>query len=118
MDDIFIKAIAISMVIAVPLGPFIASRSAQKERIHGGLAAYALHLLASIALVGALPGVIASLVLGGGFKTAFPVALALIFTSLLVLVLFAIVERPARDKASAPQEDRGWTAEDARTSGL
>lgn len=118
MDDTFVKAILVSLVVAVALGPFIASRAAQRVPIHGGIVAYGLHLVASIALMGALPGVIASLVLGGGFKTAFPVALTFIFGSLLILVMFAIIEKPALDKASIPQEDRGWTAEDARTSGL
>jgi ABC-type sulfate transport system permease component len=65
-------------------------------------------------VTGTLPVVLASLILGGGFELAFPLALSFMLTSLISLVIFATIEQPAREKAV----NQGWTEQDARTSGL
>ena len=37
--------------------------------------------------------------------------------ALIFMLIYAVLEKPALDKL-ANQEDRGWTREDAETSGL
>ncbi|NJL55610.1 hypothetical protein HC928_10735 [bacterium] len=60
---------------------------------------------------------IAGVILGVPFMTTFSIALGLLALCFAALLVFAVLEKPARP---APQvlEDRGWTAEDARKSGM
>jgi hypothetical protein len=48
---------------------------------------------------------------------AFTVALVLILLAIAVLIPYALQEKPELDRL-AEQEDKGWTREDAETSGL
>ncbi|MBC7869452.1 MAG: hypothetical protein H7Y09_01325 [Chitinophagaceae bacterium] len=112
-----LEILAVSVVFGIIFGPLIARSSSRREKVYGGALAQVFHVIGAGAMVGILPGVIAGLIFGGGFGTAFPVALGLLATSLFSMVLFAIVEKPARP-APQPTEDRGWTEEDARKSGL
>jgi ABC-type sulfate transport system permease component len=111
-------AILIGLVSAVVLGFFTARSSARREAIHGGPLAELFHFIGAAGVTGILPMVLASLILRQGFELAFPLALSFMGTSLIALVLFAIVEMPAREAAEAQAAAQGWTEEKARTSGL
>jgi cyanate permease len=107
-------ALGIGLTFALIFGIFVARGSNQREPIHGGPLAQVFHYIGSSGVAGTLPVVLASLILGGGFGMAFPLALSFMATSLIALVIFAAIEQPARQNI----EDRGWTEQDARTSGL
>ena len=107
-------ALLIGLGFALVLGYFVARSSARREKIYGGQAAHALNYIASAGVAGTLPVVLASLILRGGFGLAFPLAVSFMVVSLISLVIFAIIELPARSKATG----QGWTEQDARTSGL
>jgi hypothetical protein len=112
--DTPVLALLIGLGFALVLGYFTARGSARRERIHGGQAALVFHYIGAAAVTGVLPVVLASLILGGGFGLAFPLAVSFMLTGFLSLVIFAAVEHPARRR----QAVRGWTEQDARTSGL
>ncbi len=117
MNRDLLEILAVSVVFGVIFGPLIARSSSRREKVYGGTLAQVFHMIGAGAMAGLLPGIFTSLIVGGGFREAFPVALGLLATSLFSMLLFAIVERPARH-AQQPIEDRGWTAEDARKSRL
>lgn len=121
MDRPLLDAVIVCIVFAILFGPLTARSSVRREPIHGGPLPMIFNLIGSGALVAVLPGVIASLVLGGGFRLAFPLALACVAISLTALVIFAALEHPARSRYLAQQQhkaEQGWTEEDARRSGL
>ena len=118
MDDITLKTFAVCLAFAVILGPFAARSSLRREPIYGGILAQIFHLTGAAAMMGVIPGVITALILGGGFRVAFPIAAFFLATSFVMLLIFALFERPARSAHLAQTQDHGWTAEDARTSGL
>ncbi|MBZ0302898.1 MAG: hypothetical protein K8J31_24345 [Anaerolineae bacterium] len=107
-------ALIIGLGFGLVLGYFVARSSARREKIYGGQVAQIFHYIGAAAVTGVLPVVIASLVLRGGFGLAFPLAVSFMVSGFLALILFAIVEQPARSQV----ETRGWTEQDARTSGL
>lgn len=53
-----------------------------------------------------------------GFLQLVLLAFGLFGFALLMMLGFAYFEMPAKEKAKREQIDRGWTEEDARTSGL
>lgn len=109
-------ALLVGLGCAAALGYFTARSSARREKIYGGQAALIFHYIGAAAVTGVLPVVLASLILGGGFGTAFPLAVSFMITGFVALVIFAVIEQPARSKHV--QTSRGWTEHDARTSGL
>jgi hypothetical protein len=52
-----------------------------------------------------------------GFIRAVLVALTMFILALILLLPYALLEKPALD-AKTREEDRGWTREDAISSGL
>lgn len=118
MDDLLIKVLAVTAVFAVIFGPLATRSSMRREPVYGGMLAKLFHFLGVTLMVVVLPSVLTALILGGGFRVAFPVGLAFVLLSLTMLLAFAVFERPARTAALAQVKDRGWTEEDARTSGL
>ena len=112
--DRTVIAFLIGLSIAVVFGSYVARRSNRAQRINGGTTALALHWVASAAIAGILPVVLTSLILGLGFGTAFPFAVAFLATGFVALLICAVIERPKRAQATA--EDRGWTREDAQKS--
>ena len=116
MNNDQILALVIGAGVAIFFGAFIARKSAAEDKIHGGTVAQVFHYIASACVAGVLPVVIASLVLGNGFRFSFPAAIGFLSVGWLALLIYAAVEKSARDQLS--DEDQGWTAEDARTSGL
>ena len=117
MDNILL-ALLIGLICAFGLGYFIARESLRREPVHGGTVALVLHYIGAAGVTGTLPVVLASLLLHGGFQLAFPLALSFMGTAVVALLIFAVIELPAREKAEAEAQTRGWTEEDARTSGL
>ncbi len=107
-------ALIIGLGFGLTLGYFTARSSAKREKIYGGQQALIFHYIGASAVTGVLPVVLASLILGGGFGTAFPLAVSFMITGFLALVIFAAIEQPAR----STQTSKGWTEQDARTSGM
>ena len=107
----------VALAFGLIVGPLTARSSIRREKIDGGTPAKALHLLASGRYVAAPPTILTGAFAGVGYKTLLSLALSMIFGSLGVLIIFAIFERKARPAADV-KSDRGWTAEDARKSGL
>lgn len=103
---------------AVVFGIRTARASARRDPVHGGPVAALFHLLGAVAFVGLAPGVLCGLVLGVAHSLV-PVAIVSVIVSLLSFYLYAVFERPARAALpAAANDERGWTAEDARRSGL
>ncbi len=118
MNEIYLQTAAVCVIFAVIVGHFAARSSLRREPIYGGAMAKLFHLIGTSAMMGVIPGVITALILGGGFRVAFPVAAFFLATSFLLLLIFAFFERPARATHLAQAQSQGWTAEDARSSGL
>lgn len=118
MDRVVLETIAVCLLFAAIFGPLAARSSIRREPIYGGWAARIFHFLGAALMMGVVPGVLAALILGGGFGVAFPVAFSFLGLSFLALLLFAAFEKPSRAAALAQTEDQGWTERDARTSGL
>ncbi len=109
-------ALGIGLAFALTLGALTARSSNRREPIHGGPLAQLFHYIGAAGVTGTLPVVLASLILGGGFELAFPLAVSFMITCFVSLVIFAAIEQPA--KLKVVDEDQGWTEADARTSGL
>jgi len=124
----------ILILIVMGLGlAYTTSRSSNKrEKIHGGAVSQVTNYLASGLLAMLAPTVLCNLFfihpdfLGTvapfgwnitPFAHAIVIALTMVATALLLLIPFAITEKPFLDRL-ANQEDKGWTKEDAETSGL
>ena len=93
--DVLTQSLLVCAVFAVIFGPLTARSSHRRSPIRGGIVAQAFHLIGTMAFVSVLPGVIAALILGGGFETAFPLALTLSVLSFLSLLVFAVFEHSA-----------------------
>jgi len=132
MTQTFVISIVLLVMIGVLGGGYIARKSHQKEKVQGGSIGRASHFLASAILVTTAPAVLCSatflhpqflgeVVIAGVNLTplahALVVALLMVVVALVLLIIHAIFARPEIDRA-VPVEDRGWTAEDARKSGL
>lgn len=111
-------ALLIGVGFAVIFGFLTARSSNKREKIYAGPLAHIFHYIGAGSFTGVLPVVLASLIVGGGFELAFPLGVIFVLVSLGALVLFAVVEKPARDEALRNAKDRGWTKEDAVSSGL
>jgi uncharacterized protein YneF (UPF0154 family) len=132
MTQTLVISIVLLAIIGVLGGGYIARKSHQKEKVQGGTIGRATHFLASAILVVTAPAVLCSAtflhpeflgeVVIAGFNLtpladALVIALILVVAALVLLIIHAIFARPEIDRAD-PVEDRGWTAEDARKSGL
>ena len=110
-------AIFIGLACGLVLGILTARSSARRDKVRGGLLAHVFHYLGASLTVSALPGVLATILLGQGILRAVAVGAGFVLLSLAMLFIYAIFERGARTGISVP-DDEGWTAEKARTSGL
>jgi hypothetical protein len=108
-----IIALGLAAVFCVPA----ARRSIAREKIHGGSVAESFHLAGVFAYLAVLPSALCGSFLVGPLEFGIPLALGFLALALLALFGYGVIERPARAKVT-PTEDRGWTAEDARSSGL
>jgi len=117
MDDTVIKTFAVWLAFAIVFGPLLTRSSIRRNAIHGGIVAHIFHFVGATALMTVIPTLIAALVFGAGGEML-PFVITLAVVSMLSMIIFAIAERPALEAYQKAQEDRGWTEEDARSSGL
>jgi len=113
MDNTLL-VLVIGIAVGLIFGYYIAQKSSSKKNIQGGLAAQVFHYIGATCIAGVLPVILASLILGHGFRTGFPFAIGFLITGWVALMIYAIFERPSRLKDNAPGQ--GWTKEDARKS--
>jgi hypothetical protein len=111
----FFVPILIGLAIGAVAGVFVARTSARTQTIYGGTAAKVFHYLGASVFVAALPTALLELITGQGFGSAVIASFSLVIISLLLLCIYAVFERPALPQTD---DDEGWTAEKARTSGL
>jgi hypothetical protein len=126
--------IAVVILVAIGLagGIFISRKSERSEKVYGGAVGRVTHYLASALVIAMAPTVLCSvffihpeflgkITLFGLNLTAFVhallIAAAMVLVALGLLLIHAIAARPQLDRV-VPEKDRGWTAEDARKSGL
>ena len=135
MNTTQIISILILAGIAIVGGYFAAQVANKREPIHAGGVARVGNYVASAILVALAPTVLCTLffirptflgdaihlpVLGWEvteFAHAITVALTMLVLALAFLFPYALAEKPYLDRL-AHKEDRGWTREDAETSGL
>lgn len=110
-------AILIGLACGAVLGALTARSSNRRDRVYGGPLAHLFHYLGAAFFVSALPGVLATIVLGQGIVRAVAVGAGFVLLSLVTLFVYALFERGARPVVVS-QQDEEWTAEKARTSGL
>lgn len=110
------KALLVGLIIGGLLAIYVIRRSLREEKVYGGVPAQIFHFLGALGFCMTLPTVLAALILGGGFGIAFPLGIGLVIASLIMLVIFAVVEHPARPKITP--EEEVWTEEKARASGM
>jgi MFS family permease len=108
----------VGAAFAVVFGPLTARSTERREKIYGGTVARVLNLIASVLFVAIVPTVLTGVILGHGFL-GLPYALAYFLASFIVLLIYAMIERPARE-ANVTERSivQGWTEQDARSSGL
>lgn len=111
------KALLVGLVLGGLFAIYVARRSLQEEKVYGGILSKLFHFLGVMFFCMTLPTVITVLILHGGFGVAFPLGLGLVATSFVALAVFAIFEKPARDKLKTEEEDV-WTEAKARASGM
>ncbi|MFZ4812895.1 MAG: hypothetical protein ACOYL5_00060 [Phototrophicaceae bacterium] len=105
------------VVFGLGVGLFTARTSARRDPIYGGAVARFFHYLAASVMT-ALPLTVIASAAVGGFLRALTVGLGFFVTLWGCALIFAWLERPAREVALARKVDLGWTEQDARTSGL
>jgi hypothetical protein len=87
--------------------------SIEKRKIYGGVLAQLFHALGVAFYVAVLPaGICGTALVGFGF--GLPLLLMFLALAFVALLIYAVFERPV----IPPEINRGWTEEDARTSGL
>jgi hypothetical protein len=107
----------IGILFGLGVGIRTEQSSNRREPVYGGGSARFFHYLMS-ATASAMPVTIIACAITGGLLFAVYVALSLAATLWTSALIFATVERPAREVALAQKAAAGWTEEDARTSGL
>jgi hypothetical protein len=116
MSNALIIALAVGVIAGLFIGRRLAERSIMKEPIYGGDLAKFFHRLACSAFSGGVPAGIVEVILGRNVVTGIILALCFVGVSFISLLIFALLENAPRQSALA--EDRGWTAEKAKSSGL
>ncbi len=109
-------ALLVGLILGSIFATFVARRSLDEEKIHGGAPAKVFHFLGALGFCMTLPTVITALLLRGGFTLAFPLGIGCVIAAFIALLIYAVFEYPAR--AGLALDDDGWTEEKARTSGL
>lgn len=112
--------IGMAVVFGLIVGYFLARQSQRQDPIYGGVPAKALHYLLS-SIVPTMPVTILVVIFtreSQKFVGALIAASTLFVLLWGTALLFAAVERPARNAALARKAQLGWTEQDARTSGL
>ena len=110
------KALLVGLIVGAFFAYFVARRSLREEKVYGGVLAQVFHFLGVLAFCMTLPTVITTLILHGGFGTAFPLGIGCVAAAFIALIIFAVIEQPARAKIEP--EDDAWTEAKARASGM
>ena len=132
MDHSLVKHLVLIALVALVLrlGLLVHQRSAANKPIHGGALSRALNLLSGMCFVAILPTVCLSVLIlhpeaisfaGLTWHPILFIVLSLALGSFVFALLHAIFERAPLQRAqreAASEAARGWTEEDARTSGL
>jgi hypothetical protein len=131
-DTIWVLILIIS---GLAIGYMTARGSNNREKIHGGAVAHIGNYVASAMIAMIAPTVLCNIFfihpIFLGEEILFPglgwdvsklahillIAVVMVGTALIFLIPYAIAEKPKLE-AIKQQEDRGWTKEDAETSGL
>ena len=132
MDPSLIKPLTLIALVAIVLrlGLLVHKRSAADKPIHGGALSQLLNLLSGMCFVAILPTVCLSVLILHPEALAFAgliwhpilfIVISLGLGSFVFALLHALVERAPLQRAqreAAAIKARGWTEEDAKTSGL
>ena len=132
MDPSLIKLLTLIALVAIVLrlGLLVHRRSGADKPIHGGALSQALNLLSGLCFVAILPTVCLSVLIlhpealsfaGITWHPILFIVLSLGLGSFAFALLHAIFERAPLQRAereAATSEARGWTEQDAKTSGL
>ena len=132
MDSSLIKSLALIALLAIVLrlGLLVHQRSGANKPIHGGALSQALNLLSGMCFVAILPTVCLSVLVlhpeavsfaGLSWHPILFIVVSLGLGSFVFALLHAIFERVPLQRAqrkTAASATRGWTEEDAKTSGL
>lgn len=116
MEPKLILSILFLLAFGAYFGGMVARASEKACPIHGGPLARAFHFAACAVMTIGAPAVLLEIFV---LRMISPLLiLAGVIVSLFTLLFaYALIEQPARLRFQAP-EDRGWTSEDARKSGL
>lgn len=132
MDPSFLKLLTLIALVAIVLrlGVVVHRRSGADKAIHGGALSQMLNFLSGLCFVAILPTVCLSVLIlhpeavnfaGITWHPILFIVLSLGLGSFVFALLHAVFERApfqrAQQKADA-MEARGWTEQDAKTSGL
>lgn len=109
--------IMIGCIFGLIAGWFVSQQSAKREAIYGGASAHLWHYLATATMT-SLPIMVLTVAIRRGFWVALLTALSVTIVSWIFLLAFAITEKQPREVALSKRVNRGWTEQDARTSGL
>ena len=132
MDSADVKVLAALALVAIALrlGWLVHQRSMAQKPIYGGVASQFFNFLSGMCFVAILPTVCVSVLIlhpealtiaGLTWHPLLLAVLTLALGSIAFALLHALVERgPMRRAAQAEvaQDARGWTEQDAKTSGL
>ena len=110
------KALFVGLVIGAIFAIYVSRRSLKDEAVYGGTLAKLFHFLGVLGFCMTIPTVLTTLILHGGFGLAFPLGMGCVLASFVMLLIFAVIEKPVRDRIT-PEEDV-WTEEKARASGM
>jgi len=110
-------ALIVGILFGLGVGVLTARASQRRDPIYGGGAAHALHYLTA-SMSTAMPVTVLACLFTGGFLYALTVAVSLLVVMYAFAMGFAAAERAPRQRALQLRAARGWTEEDARTSGL
>ena len=117
MDKVLLT-LGVAAVYVTVFGVLMARSSNRHDPVYGGVAVKMFHILGCGLFVAILPTVLTSaFVLRTGHMIV-PLVLGAVVASYAVLLVFAALEQPHRQRAIAEKLSRGWTKQDARTSGL
>jgi uncharacterized membrane protein YfcA len=109
-------ALSVGIIAGILIGSRVAQRSSKEKPIYGGANVRALHWLACAAFTGGVPAGLVDIMLGRNLLAGILLAFCFIGVSFGALLVYGVLEQKPR--AIAEAQDRGWTAEKARTSGL
>jgi hypothetical protein len=108
-------ALTVGMILGGIFAIYVARKSNREAKIYGGVLAQVFHYLGALGFCMTLPTVLTVLLLHGGFGLAFPLGIGCVVAAFIALLVFALIENPARPIVV---EEEVWTEEKARSSGM